>query len=105
MRVEKFVPRSKIYDSGGFFARFLRNMSTLGEGAGAGADKLEITTDVADVLGEKAVEAASQLVNEVATAAADSFLPVAALQHLIGYVHAFSGTDWCGPFCIPEYLF
>lgn len=76
---------------------FGRNMSTFGEGAGA--DKLEIMTDVADVLGEKAAEVASQVApvaNEVAVAAADSFLPVAALQYMIDYVHTFTGLDWCG---------
>lgn len=74
---------------------FVRNMSTFGEGPGA--DKIEIMTDVAEVLGEKVGEVAAQVApvaNEVAIAAADSFLPVAALQHLIDYVHTFTGLEW-----------
>ncbi|KAL0447760.1 UNVERIFIED_CONTAM: Mitochondrial inner membrane protein OXA1-like [Sesamum latifolium] len=70
---------------------FVRNMSSLGEGS---ADKIEIMTDV---LGDKAVEVASQVgpvANEVAVAAADSFFPVAALQYLIDYVHSFTGFNW-----------
>ncbi|KAK6129945.1 hypothetical protein DH2020_036339 [Rehmannia glutinosa] len=71
-----------------------RNMSSLGDGQ---ADKIEIMTDVADVFGDKAVEVASQVgpvANEVAIAAADSFLPVAALQYLIDYVHCYTGFSW-----------
>lgn len=72
----------------------VRNMSSIGEGQG---DNIEIMTDVADVLGDKAVEVASQVgpaANEVAIAAADSFFPVAALQYLIDYVHTYTGFDW-----------
>ncbi|KAL8483473.1 hypothetical protein ACS0TY_026238 [Phlomoides rotata] len=58
---------------------FVRNMSSLG-------DKSEIMTDVADVV--------SPVVNEVAVAAADSFFPVAAVQHLIDYVHIYTGFNW-----------
>lgn len=73
---------------------FARNMSTLGEGPGS--EKLEIMTDVAGVLGEAAeqVAQAAPVASEVAIAAADSFLPVAALQHVIDYVHCFTGFDW-----------
>ncbi|KAK4422515.1 Mitochondrial inner membrane protein OXA1-like, partial [Sesamum alatum] len=70
---------------------FVRNMSSLGEGP---AEKIEIMTDV---LGDKAVEVASQVgpvVNEVTVAAADSFFPVAALQYLIDYIHSFTGFNW-----------
>ncbi|KAI3453818.1 hypothetical protein Pfo_010481 [Paulownia fortunei] len=73
---------------------FVRTMSSIGEGP---ADKIEIMTDVADVLGDKAVEVASQVApvaNEVAVAAADSFFPVAALQYLIDYVHSYTGFNW-----------
>ncbi|KAL6547756.1 hypothetical protein OROHE_009461 [Orobanche hederae] len=73
---------------------FVRNMSSLGDGQG---DKIEIMSDIADVLGDKAVEVASQagpVANEVAIAAADSFLPVAALQYLIDYVHCYIGLNW-----------
>ncbi|KAL1532774.1 mitochondrial inner membrane protein OXA1-like [Salvia divinorum] len=57
------------------------------------ADKIEVLNDVVVVLGDKAVEAAPAL-NEVAIAAADSFVPVAALQYAIDYVHCFTGFDW-----------
>ncbi|KAL0408038.1 UNVERIFIED_CONTAM: Mitochondrial inner membrane protein OXA1 [Sesamum radiatum] len=70
---------------------FVRNMSSLGEGS---ADKIEIMTDV---LGDKAVEVASQVgpvANEVTVAAADSFFPVAALQYLIDHIHSFTGFNW-----------
>ncbi|XP_019160633.1 PREDICTED: mitochondrial inner membrane protein OXA1-like [Ipomoea nil] len=72
----------------------VRNMST---GVGEGVDKIEYMSDIADVLSDKAVEVvASQapVVNEVAIAAADSFLPVAVLQHLIDYVHCYTGLNW-----------
>ncbi|CAN4077413.1 unnamed protein product [Withania somnifera] len=72
---------------------FTRNMSSSVRG---GAEKIEYISEVAE-LADKAVEAvASQVpaVNEVAIAAADSFLPVKALQYLIDYVHIFTGFDW-----------
>lgn len=47
----------------------------------------------AGAVGDKAVEAAPAI-NEVAVAAADSFTPVAAFQHLIDYVHCFTGFEW-----------
>ncbi|KAG6399399.1 hypothetical protein SASPL_140880 [Salvia splendens] len=77
-----------------FAAASVRKMSTL-EG-GAGSDKMEIMTDMADVLGETAVQVAqaAPAVGEVAAAAADSFLPVAALQYVIDYVHTFTGLNW-----------
>ncbi|XP_049936629.1 mitochondrial inner membrane protein OXA1-like isoform X2 [Nymphaea colorata] len=52
--------------------------------------------DVAEVLTEKAVEAVVQTpgVDEVAVAAADSFLPVAALQYLVDAVHYYTGLNW-----------
>ena len=43
-----------------------------------------------DVVMDMAVPA----VNEVAIAAADSFLPVAVLQHAIDAVHNFTGFNW-----------
>ncbi|KAG6516133.1 hypothetical protein ZIOFF_026582 [Zingiber officinale] len=60
--------------------------------------------DVAVVLSDSSVEIASAAAalppvpvpGEVAAAAADSFLPVAALQHLIDAVHSFSGLNWLG---------
>ncbi|KAL3498986.1 hypothetical protein ACH5RR_041718 [Cinchona calisaya] len=84
-----------------FGSNFCRNMSTTSI-AGGSADKIEYITDVADVLADNSVEvvvtqaaaAAAPVVNEVAVAAADSFLPVAALQYLIDYVHTFTGFSW-----------
>ncbi|RAL50993.1 hypothetical protein DM860_005349 [Cuscuta australis] len=74
---------------------FVRNMST---SVGEGVDKMEYMSDVAGVLSDKAVEAvASQapaVMSEVAIAASDSFLPVAALQYVIDYVHCFTGLNW-----------
>ncbi|VFQ67720.1 unnamed protein product [Cuscuta campestris] len=74
---------------------FVRNMST---SVGEGIDKMEYMSDVAGVLSDKAVEAvASQapaVMSEVAIAASDSFLPVAALQYVIDYVHCFAGLNW-----------
>ncbi|XP_047974075.1 mitochondrial inner membrane protein OXA1-like [Salvia hispanica] len=77
-----------------FAAASVRKMSTLENEAGG--DKIEIMTDMADVLGETAVQVAQAApeVGEVAAAAADSFLPVAALQYLIDYVHTFTGLNW-----------
>ncbi|XP_004244633.1 mitochondrial inner membrane protein OXA1-like [Solanum lycopersicum] len=72
---------------------FTRSMSS---SVGGGAEKIEYISEVAE-LADKAVEAvASQVpaVNEVANAAADSYLPVKALQYLIDYVHIFTGFDW-----------
>ena len=74
-----------------FFSRHMS--STIGEDA----DKIGYMTDVAEVISDKTVDiVASQApaVNEVAIAAADSFLPVAALQYLIDGVHSFTGLDW-----------
>lgn len=77
-------------------ASFCRNMSTVVDG---GSDKIELMTDVAEVLTDTtvgAVAAQAPAVNEVAIAAADSFLPVAALQHVIDAVHSFTGFNWYG---------
>ncbi|XP_040987233.1 mitochondrial inner membrane protein OXA1-like isoform X3 [Juglans microcarpa x Juglans regia] len=77
-----------------FGPSFHRYMSTT---VGDGSEKIEIMSDVAGVLTDTTVEAvASQAsaVNEVAIAAADSFLPVQALQYLIDAVHSFTGLNW-----------
>ncbi|CAI0408687.1 unnamed protein product [Linum tenue] len=71
-----------------------RYMSTA---IGESSDKIELISDVAEVLAETPIEAvASQAagVSEVAVAAADSFLPVAFLQHCIDAVHSFTGCNW-----------
>ncbi|KAL1569179.1 mitochondrial inner membrane protein OXA1-like [Salvia divinorum] len=77
-----------------FAAASVRKISTLEDGAGG--DKIEIMTDMADVLGETAAQVAqaAPAMGEVAAAAADSFLPVAALQYVIDYVHTFTGLNW-----------
>lgn len=62
-----------------------------------GPENINIVSDVAGVLGDTSVESlASQApaVNEVAIAAADSFVPVAALQHCIDMMHSFTGFNW-----------
>lgn len=68
-----------------------------------GSNEIGYINDVADVLTDAGVDtgivaAASSVPapfpGEVAAAAADSFLPVAALQHLIDGVHSFTGLNW-----------
>lgn len=63
---------------------------------GEESDKIEYMNDVAEVLTDKSVEAVVQTpgVDEVAIAAADSFIPVAALQYLIDGVHHYTGLNW-----------
>ncbi|ERN15016.1 hypothetical protein AMTR_s00032p00234210 [Amborella trichopoda] len=72
-----------------FFPRF---SSTVG----GGSNKIEYMEDVAEVFVESTMEAAAQApaVSEVAVAAADSYLPVAALQYVIDWVHTFTGLNW-----------
>ncbi|KAJ4849496.1 hypothetical protein Tsubulata_005808 [Turnera subulata] len=75
-------------------ASFCRNMSTTVDG---GADKIELMSDVADVLTDATVQSVAAVVpaaNEVAIAAADSFFPVAGLQYFIDFVHTTSGLNW-----------
>ncbi|KAL3499225.1 hypothetical protein ACH5RR_038318 [Cinchona calisaya] len=83
----------KFNGSMNFGLNFSRNMSS------TATEKIECITDVADVLADNTVDAAvsqaaAPVVNEVAVAAADSFLPVAVLQYLIDYVHTFTGFNW-----------
>lgn len=85
---------------------FSRNMSSTSVGDGA-AEKIEIMTDVADSFANKTVEVASlavPVVNEVAVAASDSFLPVAALQYLVDYVHSFTGFSWWASIAVTTLL-
>jgi len=62
------------------------------------SDKITVMTDVADVFTDTTVEAvtsqAASGVSEVAIAAADSYLPVQALQYVIDAVHLYTGLDW-----------
>nr|KYP60501.1 hypothetical protein KK1_022907 [Cajanus cajan] len=72
---------------------FCRHMSTVNQGS----DKIDIMTDIADVLKDTTVEAVTSqapIVKEVAIAAADSFLPVKALQYIIDAVHSYTGLNW-----------
>ena len=73
---------------------FCRYMSTVNHGS----DKIDIMTDVADVLADTAMETvssqAASVANEVAIAAADSFLPVKLLQYVIDAVHSYTGLNW-----------
>ncbi|KAF9679821.1 hypothetical protein SADUNF_Sadunf06G0054900 [Salix dunnii] len=64
-------------------ACFVRYMSTT---TNAAADKINVVMDT--------VAQAAPPANEVAIAAADSYLPVAALQHVIDAVHNFTGLNW-----------
>ncbi|RDY05274.1 Mitochondrial inner membrane protein OXA1, partial [Mucuna pruriens] len=72
---------------------FCRHMSTVNQGS----DKIDIMTDIADVLKDTTVEAVTSqapIVKEVAIAAADSVLPVKALQYIIDAVHSYTGLNW-----------
>ncbi|KAL9329315.1 hypothetical protein ACSQ67_004318 [Phaseolus vulgaris] len=74
---------------------FCRYMSTVNQGS----DKIDsdIITDVADVLTDTTIDTiASQapIINEVAIAAADSFLLVKGLQYVIDAVHSYTGLNW-----------
>uniref|UniRef100_A0A2P2KI69 Mitochondrial inner membrane protein OXA1 isoform X1 n=1 Tax=Rhizophora mucronata TaxID=61149 RepID=A0A2P2KI69_RHIMU len=81
--------------SRGAGASFLRYMSTTSP-----TDKIVVAdalTNTADVLADTSVQVVVNQVpaaNEVAIAAADSFFPIAALQHLIDAVHSVTGLNW-----------
>ena len=84
---------------------FCRDMSTIG----GGSENIELINDVAEVLTDMTIEAVSAqapVVNEVAIAAADSYFPVAALQHVIDAVHSFTGFNWYWTiwFCLLMYI-
>ncbi|KAJ6742023.1 OXA1 [Salix viminalis] len=66
--------------AGACFARYMSTTTT------AAADKINVVMDT--------VAQAAPPANEVAIAAADSYLPVAALQHVIDAVHNFTGLNW-----------
>jgi YidC/Oxa1 family membrane protein insertase len=87
---------------------FCRNMSTLNRDD---SDKISVMSDVADVLTDTsmdaiagiltetvvdaaAVSSQAPVVSEVVIAAADSYLPVQALQYAIDAVHSFTGLNW-----------
>ncbi|WCJ20535.1 inner membrane protein OXA1-like [Euphorbia peplus] len=75
-------------------ASFSRQMST-SIGDRTTTDTIEMMTDVVEVLSDTTLQSvAAPAVNEVAIAAADSFFPVAQVQHFIDAVHSFSGFNW-----------
>ncbi|XP_076922991.1 mitochondrial inner membrane protein OXA1-like [Bidens hawaiensis] len=61
------------------------------------ANKVNYMYDMADVLADKTIEVVctqAPAVSEVAVAAADSWIPVAALQYAIDGIHNFTGLNW-----------
>ncbi|XP_076933522.1 mitochondrial inner membrane protein OXA1-like [Bidens hawaiensis] len=61
------------------------------------ANKVNYMYDMADVLADKTMEVVgtqAPAVSEVAVAAADSWVPVAALQYAIDGIHNFTGLNW-----------
>ncbi|XP_076931125.1 mitochondrial inner membrane protein OXA1-like [Bidens hawaiensis] len=61
------------------------------------ANKVNYMYDMADVLADKTIEVVgtqAPAVSEVAVAAADSWVPVAALQYAIDGIHNFTGLNW-----------
>ncbi|KAK7400533.1 hypothetical protein VNO78_11742 [Psophocarpus tetragonolobus] len=83
---------------------FCRYMST----NNWGSDRIDsdIMTDVPVLTGTTMDTVASQasVVNEVAIAAADSFLPVKGLQYLIDAVHSYTGLNWWAAIVITTVL-
>lgn len=74
---------------------------------GGGSDKVELLSDVSGVVSDATMEAvASQVsaMSEIAIATADSWLPVKALQYLIGSVHTYTGLNWLEAICFWLFL-
>lgn len=74
---------------------------------GEGSSNIDRVGDVSEILSENTVEVMSSqapAVNEVAVAAADSALPVAALQYLIDAVHSFTGLNWWAAIAVTTIL-
>lgn len=57
-----------------------------------------MSTNIVNVLADKIMEVVSNqaapVMSEVAVAAEDSWLPVAALQYAIDGIHTFTGLNW-----------
>ncbi|KAF3546996.1 hypothetical protein DY000_02006140, partial [Brassica cretica] len=76
---------------------FYRYMSSA---HGVGSEKIGVINDIAEVITDSTTlqdvpaQAAAAAVGEVALAANDSFLPIAALQHCIDMVHCYTGLEW-----------
>ncbi|XP_047155158.1 mitochondrial inner membrane protein OXA1-like [Vigna umbellata] len=80
-----------------------RHMSTTNQGS----DKIEIMTDIADVLKNNTMEAVNSqapILKEVAIASADSVLPVKALQYIIDAMHSYTGLNWWAAIVITTLL-
>ncbi|KAI3422972.1 uncharacterized protein J3R85_011489 [Psidium guajava] len=80
---------------------FHRYMSTA---VGESTDKIELLSDVITDTTVQAVASQAPAVSEVAIAAADSYLPVMALQHVIDYVHQFTGFNWWASIAVTTLL-
>nr|TKR79047.1 Inner membrane protein OXA1 [Populus alba] len=98
-----FFHSRRCSDSG---VSFCRHMSTT---IGAVSEKTEFINDVADVITDTTVEAVAAqapAMDEVAVAAADSYFPVAALQHVVDAVQSFTGFNlyWAIWFCLLMYI-
>ncbi|CAN7125758.1 unnamed protein product [Brassica rapa subsp. narinosa] len=94
--------------SGGSAFAFYRYMSSA---HGVGSEKIGLVSDIAGVITDSTLQdgsaqagAVANAVSEVAVAASDSFLPIAALQHCIDMVHSFTGFE-CISQCTFTYLF
>lgn len=74
---------------------FYRYMSSA---PGVGSENIGVMSDIAEVISESTLQdapaQAAAAVSEVTLAAADSFFPIAALQHCIDMVHSFTGFEW-----------
>ncbi|CAL9244550.1 unnamed protein product [Arabidopsis halleri] len=74
---------------------FYRYMSSA---PGVGSEKIGVMSDIAEVITDSTLQdvpaQAAAAVSEVTLAAADSFFPIAALQHCIDMVHSFTGFGW-----------
>ncbi|CAL1358428.1 unnamed protein product [Linum trigynum] len=75
-----------------------RYMSTVVGGTPDGND------GVSGVLIDASAQAAPTALSEVSVAAADSFFPVAALQHFIDAIHSFTGFNWWASIVIATVL-
>ncbi|KAJ0049220.1 hypothetical protein Pint_14988 [Pistacia integerrima] len=87
--------------AGSAYCRYMS--STVGEGL----ENIESISDVAQVLKDTTIHAVANqalAVNEVAVAAADSFLPVKALQHFIDIMHNFTGFNWWASIAVTALL-
>ncbi|XP_074273148.1 mitochondrial inner membrane protein OXA1-like [Silene latifolia] len=88
----------------GFGPSLLKYMSTQGW---EGSNNVELLGDAANTLTDKTVEVVSSqapAVSEVALAAAESSIPVAAIQYLIDIVHSFTGLNWWAAIAVTTIL-